>query len=316
MSKLHDFMLIIKSVRNWWDILAVRVGFKSKVVLRYRNGFRFSYEKGQMWNHVRLATAVHSGVDVQLMNNNYISFSVGGVTFQKALDDQGLYFLYFVTKLFLGGAKFVDDNTVLLPHGLRFKFSNQDPSTLSHIYEAFFEEAYRLLDVNNKTVLDVGASIGDTAIYFASKGALRVYAYEPNKEIFSYLLENVKINNMEDKVVPLNIAIASKQGKMCLLPETWSGRSHVSREKDEHGYWVDAELLPLNADILKMDCEGCEYDVLLNMSPGSMRFQEIMLEFHGDCRALIRTMLQEGYTTKIVKNYNSKLGLIHAKLNK
>lgn len=314
MSEFCDFMQIVRTAMNWWDMLAVSVGFKSKVVVRYRNGFNLSYEKGQMWNHIRLATAIRSGINVQLMNNNRVRFSVGGVTFQKELDDQCLYFLYYAAKLFLGGAKFVDDTTVLLPNSVRFKFSNQDVSALCHIDETFLEEAYGLLAVYNKTVLDVGASIGDSAIYFALKGAKRVYAYEPNKETFSYLLENVKINSMEDKVVPLNIAIASKQGKVCLIPETSSGSSHVSNEEVECGYWVDAEPLPLNADILKMDCEGCEYDVLLNIEPGLMRFQEIMLEFHGDCRGLIRTLVRAGYATKIVKRFNPKLGLIHAKL--
>jgi hypothetical protein len=47
-------------------------------------------------------------------------------------------------------------------------------------------------------------------------------------------------------------------------------------------------------------------------APGSMRFQEIMLEFHGDYRPLTKILMREGYTTKIVKIKN----LLYAKLKK
>jgi len=38
---------------------------------------------------------------------------------------------------------------------------------------------YDWLDVKGKRVLDVGASIGDTAVYFALRGAREVVAFEP-----------------------------------------------------------------------------------------------------------------------------------------
>ena len=47
------------------------------------------------------------------------------------------------------------------------------------INENFIKEQYKWLDVEGKNVVDVGANIGDTAIYFALKGAKHVYAFEP-----------------------------------------------------------------------------------------------------------------------------------------
>lgn len=38
---------------------------------------------------------------------------------------------------------------------------------------------YDSLRVRDKIVLDVGAYIGDTALFFVSRGARKVYAYEP-----------------------------------------------------------------------------------------------------------------------------------------
>lgn len=309
-------MLIMETVENWWDIIAVRLGLAEKAILHYRNGLEVPYEVGQMRKHVRLAYAIRNGIDIRLWDNDKLSFSIDDAIFQKELDEDGLYFLYLVTKLSLTRTKFLNGNTMVLPNNVTFRFSHEDATTLLGIYETFFEEVYGLLNVKNRTVLDIGSFIGDTPIYFALKGATRVYAYEPNKETFSYLLENVKLNNMEDKVLIRNIAVASKRGRVCLIPENSSGHSYVSLEKNEHGYWVDAETLPMDIDILKMDCEGCEYDVLLNVSPGSMRFQEIMLEFHGDYRPLTKILLREGYMTKIVKKYTKRLGLLYAELKK
>jgi len=49
----------------------------------------------------------------------------------------------------------------------------------SLIAENLIYEQYKILGVSNKDVIDIGANIGDTAIYFAVKGARHVYAFEP-----------------------------------------------------------------------------------------------------------------------------------------
>jgi len=43
------------------------------------------------------------------------------------------------------------------------------------INENFFGGAYDELDVNGKTVVDIGAGLGDTAILFSLKGGRRVW---------------------------------------------------------------------------------------------------------------------------------------------
>ncbi len=48
------------------------------------------------------------------------------------------------------------------------------------IYDVFDCGEYGVLDVSGKVVIDVGASIGDSAIYFALKGARKVIAIEPH----------------------------------------------------------------------------------------------------------------------------------------
>ncbi len=61
------------------------------------------------------------------------------------------------------------------------------------IGEVFCDQMYGKLggDVKGKTIVDVGAFIGDTAIYFSRKGGERDYAFEPDKESFELVKRNL-----------------------------------------------------------------------------------------------------------------------------
>jgi len=76
------------------------------------------------------------------------------------------------------------------------------------IYEVFEKEDYKFLNVKNKDILDIGAFVGDSPIYFILKGAKKVYAIEPHPDAYNEILENIKLNNMEDKIIPINMGIS------------------------------------------------------------------------------------------------------------
>jgi predicted RNA methylase len=52
-------------------------------------------------------------------------------------------------------------------------------------------EMYGYIDVNDGVVIDIGAYIGETALYFIHKGARRVYAFEPVEKFYGYLVRNI-----------------------------------------------------------------------------------------------------------------------------
>lgn len=73
------------------------------------------------------------------------------------------------------------------------------------------------LSVAGKYVIDIGAYIGDTAIYFALKGARKVFAVEPYPYTYRLLAENIKINSLGTIIRPFNVAIGDSD-KMIHLP--------------------------------------------------------------------------------------------------
>lgn len=145
------------------------------------------------------------------------------------------------------------------------------------------------------------------------KGSKKVYAYEPLKNIYKCLLTNIKINNYDDIIIPYNIAISNKTNKTYIHPiKNWTGGSHISLDENKEGYWVDSELLRMDADILKIDCEGCEYDIFSNIN--YFNFEEIMIEFHKGSKLLVRKMSKVGYDVKIIFEWPGKThGIIFAK---
>ena len=63
---------------------------------------------------------------------------------------------------------------------------------------------YKWLDVKAKDVIDVGAYIGDSAIYFALRCAKHVYAFEPYPYSYNIAMKNIKLNHLENKITLLN----------------------------------------------------------------------------------------------------------------
>ncbi|MEM3860276.1 MAG: hypothetical protein QW478_12900, partial [Candidatus Micrarchaeaceae archaeon] len=57
------------------------------------------------------------------------------------------------------------------------------------LVETFFKDAYQFLKVEGKDVIDIGANIGDTAIYFAIKGARKVISLEPYPYTFAQAIK-------------------------------------------------------------------------------------------------------------------------------
>ena len=78
------------------------------------------------------------------------------------------------------------------------------------IFESFFKEDYNFLNVERKDCVDIGANIGDTAIYFAIKGARRVISLEPYPYTFALASKNVDSLKLKNKVILLNAVYVIK----------------------------------------------------------------------------------------------------------
>jgi hypothetical protein len=164
------------------------------------------------------------------------------------------------------------------------------------------------LNVKDRVVVDVGAFVGDSAIYFVLKGARRVIAIEPHPGAFAEMLDNIRLNNLEGVIIPINAGLASKPGKIYI--ENVGAVPAVTLGELINRFGID----PSDA-VIKMDCEGCEFDVILNDYEHVKLFKELIFEYHLNVTGVftlndLLKMLNKDYKCKITRSGNI-FGIIH-----
>jgi hypothetical protein len=217
--------MISKYVYNWYSAILVYINLIPSTTLRFRNGKK-----------------------VFLSKSNYQEFREE--LFKQYLEDQGFSYS------FRDGRTLVKTNT-----GLKLIIL---PDYSNVIDEVYVSNAYRAANLSGRTVIDVGASVGDTALYFASLGASRVYAFEVCESRYKIAQENILLNGM-DKII--NIINEEANSKSISNIVEYNHLSHV---------------------LLKLDCEGCELQVIPNIPDNIYRqIDDIVMEYHKGQHAII-----------------------------
>lgn len=148
--------------------------------------------------------------------------------------------------------------------GLAFRKDTADQRTIAEI-----ERSYGWLDVENKVVLDIGAHIGSFSKWAHSKGAQQIYAVEPDDCNRELLKKNVPFNNVA--IIPAAAVGLQPIGGKTMLYYTRRGFSHGMNSTQQFqgriGIEVNAVafhdlILHYRPDVVKIDCEGGEYDFL------------------------------------------------------
>ena len=174
------------------------------------------------------------------------------------------------------------------------------------VKEIFIENEYGSLDVKNKIVLDIGANIGDTAILFSRLGAKKVIALEPQLKFFNMCKKNIKINNLEKKIDVFNAGLDDTHGFFTIDEhEDSKGFSFRNAEKGiKIPKMILQDIIPDQGNlILKLDCELCEYNVILNTDKQYLqRFETIIMEFHDGNKNLIQKLSSIGFEVRVLNS--------------
>ena len=121
-----------------------------------------------------------------------------------------------------------------------------------------------------RTIVDIGAHVGCFTVWAARRAPhARLLAVEPNPETFQLLVQNIRSNGLEDRVVAINAAVGVEAGtaQLDFVAHSLGTRIAVSagdgvrvRVQTLGGLLAEASVSQI--EMLKMDCEGMEYSIL------------------------------------------------------
>jgi FkbM family methyltransferase len=176
-----------------------------------------------------------------------------------------------------------DPAVLVTPTGIRFDLEAIAPTILAEtfIYDVHFAGS----DLSGKLVVDAGAFVGDTALYFAQRGA-QVLAYEPDPDNFRLLKRNLSLNPELSRRIRCFNAAVGESGTMRMTV----GLGSVSGgylEGGESLHVPSCSLGDILADcpgreafLLKADCKGSEFKIV--RQPGLAQFERLSIEYSAD----------------------------------
>jgi FkbM family methyltransferase len=180
------------------------------------------------------------------------------------------------------------ENKILILHKKEFdEIKIIDWEENGDLYGVFCKNDYNSLPVFGSDVIDIGANIGDTSIYFAKLGAKKVIALEPSPINYESAKKNIALNNLNKKIELLLAACSSQDGNIKIDPNKKGVKLALQKNINSN---IEIPSLSLNSIlklcsnntiVLKMDCEGCEYEtILLSHEETLKKISYILLEYH------------------------------------
>ena len=185
--------------------------------------------------------------------------------------------------------------------GKNIKFLRKTNVGSGTVIDTFIDQAYEPLDPKGETVLDVGANIGDTAIYFSVRKAKEIIAIEPYPQNVEVMRLNFETNNIKNVTI-INAGIGKDNDNMIIDGRT-SVNGSFGLKESKNGTRVPVyslsyimKELRIEHCLLKMDCEGCEYDSILNTSDEDLsKIDRMLIEYHKGPEAIENKLKTAGY---------------------
>lgn len=263
-SYFHSFLTYRKSFKNYFYVTVCILKKKYPFVAIMRNGKKITiHSQGDVYATARLKTKKYE------------------------LNEDGIYHIQFNNKF---------SNIILDTH----------KKIDAGIYVPFFSDAWLQSKMNERTVLDIGAWIADTSISFVAHGAKRIIALEPLLENYNLAKKNIENNNFNSKITLLLAACGKKNGFIYTDP-TIESSIRAGLKTKAGGIKIPTITLEkivneynIEDGILKMNCEGCEYDTILNTKNEVLRkFEYIVIEYHYGYKNITKKLMDAGYKIEL-----------------
>jgi FkbM family methyltransferase len=273
--RLRVLLMRRKLFRNWLSAsiryYLIRHGFiDGSITVRFRCGDGRVYVLSP-WVYSRIVNAYYDGL------------------FRLVCDGELIGRFFGVIDLIHRDGEFL----LRMPDGILLTIDSFDPVIIAETW--LYDIHFLGFDLSDWFVLDIGAFVGDTALYYARRGAF-VVAVEPLPSNYEVMIRNLELNpELKPRVIPINAAIsgvdgfvefrynatidggASTHGMGRFVAKVRSVRlSTLIRELEGRGIGMSK----FRVRVLKADCKGCEYELV---NDEAIRlFDIVKIEYSGD----------------------------------
>lgn len=237
-----------------------------------------------------------------------------------------------IISIFLG-AKVAEGTVVQLrSSGLMFKVRGKmDVWSLKETLLDRFYERYGFAVQNGWNIVDIGGGIGDYSIFAAhGRDQARVMVFEPFSESYRLLQDNLVLNQIHN-VHMSSMAVGSHTGTLQFVAgsvDPLSRQTFVSSSVAT-GEDLAVQSVSLEAvleqiaggriDLIKLDCEGAEYDILMK-SPATVldKIDRIVMEYHDDVTPfthvdMVKYLTVQGFQVESRENFaHANIGYLRA----
>src|SRR5438552_3511826 len=171
---------------------------------------------------------------------------------------------------------FGESATVQLSTGDRIVLSRSSLFELETAYEIFVSDVYRcprLLDpASIRRIVDVGSNVGYTLVYWCRRFPFAtIEAFEPHPRHFAVLQQTVDLNDLGSRI-RLHPVAAGTAAKVSMLVDAGTASTlNAHTRADPHLNGIQVRIVDFfeavrgaRIDLLKLDCEGGEYVILMD----------------------------------------------------
>lgn len=270
----------------------------------------------------------HNSINLLKHDGNLICQNGFKLYFNKSNKDD-------ITKMFefstFYGVKFLkqdgywhySDNVLTTPNKINFFVKNFDPLIFAEtfLYDIHFTD----FNLDGKVVIQAGGFTGDTALYYASRGA-KVFSFEPDPFSFRQAIDNIGLNpKFSGNIVMKNFAVGNDGEIEFPLNKGGSGSSSAFSTKGGDTIKVKSvgiqtilnEFNIYDPYLLDLDIKGMEFDVLKNQDLS--KFKIVRIEYStfinnqkiGERADLLNKLKEQGFTKiRIFKHNELRYDLI------
>lgn len=180
----------------------------------------------------------------------------------------------------------------VLPDGNLIFYPLDDLKLLPIISEIYHKKIYDIKEIRTcKCICDVGAHIGLYTLRISKQAPnSKVIAIEANPTNFKFLIKNLGINRLGNRVRGLNVAAGQKKGRVILWLSKLSGGDNSTKRWHDAGSagHLVVDTLPLDwilsdeasCDLVKIDVEGGETEVLAGLEKDYTKIDRLVIETH------------------------------------